>query len=564
MANKTKILFLLLAFTIIIKSCLAQISQKGTPLSFTNKHIDSYYATIDLAKPNLYKIRKQDSLNSAKDKPYRVSVLIPVNINTENSGTWTKLPEGGKIWRLKIKCNGALALGLYYNNFFMPKGSKLFLYNDAKTQVIGAFTEENNNENNLFATELIQGDALCLEYYEPENTISKPKIFISDISYAYRSVDFLFDKNKNYWGSSGPCEVNINCSEGDNWQDEKKGIVRIYIRIKNETFWCTGSLINNARHDFTPYILTADHCKESYSSGNIANANDLNQWIFYFNYESEGCEDPLTPPVPQTMVGAQKISSGGNSGYSGSDFYLLKLNNSIPASYNIFFNGWNRDGIQCNSGVCIHHPEGDIKKISTFNNTITSSQWNNNGVESHWEVYWAETENGHGVTEGGSSGAPLFDNNGRIIGTLTGGYASCDSSSLNLPDYFGKFSYSWESNDNKNSDTSRLRDWLDPDNTGILYLNGKYLGIENFYTDKINIFPNPAFNEIIIENENISFLKNSKISLYNYLGQKVLNFENSLQTQKIKINLKNQSSGFYIIYIKNDNKIFYKKICIIK
>lgn len=563
MANKIKILFLIFAF-IIVKTTYSQISEYGTPKSFAYKNIDNYYSTLNIEKPDLNKIHYQDSINSAKDKPYRISVFITVDINTEKSGTWTKLPEGGRIWRLKIKCKDALALGLYFNDFYIPKGGKLFLYNDDKSQIIGAFTEKNNSENNLFATELIQGDIINLEYYEEKNTILKPRIFISEVSYAYRSVNFLFDNNKNYWGNSGPCEVNINCSEGNNWQDEKKGVVRIYIRIKDEAFWCTGSLINNARRDFTPYILTADHCKESYSTGSIANENDLNQWIFYFNYEAEGCDDPQTSPIIKTMVGAEKISSGGNSGSSGSDFYLLKLNNSIPESYNVYYNGWNRDDQAYANGTCIHHPEGDIKKISTYQKTIKTSQWNNNGFNSHWEVKWAETENGHGVTEGGSSGAPLFDDNGRIIGTLTGGYASCDSSSLNLADFFGKFSYSWQSNDYKNSDTSRLSDWLDPDNTGILYLKGKYLGVENFNIDKINIFPNPAFNEITIEATNTSFLKNAEISLYNYLGQKVLNLKNASQTQKIKINLKNQSSGFYIIYIKNDNKIFYKKICIIK
>lgn len=562
MTKKIKISFLITIFLIVIKSCFAQISEYGTPKSFKYKNIEDF-STIEINKPNLNKIRIQDSINSDKNNPYRISVLIPVNLNTGNSGTWTNLPEGGKIWRLKIKCADALALSLYYNNFFMPKGAKLFLYNNDKSQIIGAFTEQNNNKNNLFATELIQGDAINIEYYEPENVISKPKIFISNVSYAYRSVEFLFEIKKNYCDKSGSCEVNINCSEGDNWQNKKRGVVRINIRIKNETFWCTGSLINNVKNDFTPYILTADHCQYSYSPENIADSNDLNQWVFYFNYEAEGCENPLSEPSSQSMVGAEKISCGGDAGSTGSDFYLLKLNNAIPSSYNIFYNGWNRENITSNNGTCIHHPDGDIKKISTYNSATKSSQWNNNGLQSHWEVYWAETENGHGVTEAGSSGAPLFDNNGRIIGTLTGGYATCDPSNINEPDYFGKFSYSWESNDNNNSDTLRLKDWLDPDNTGIINLDGKYVGIEKFNYKNINIYPNPVYNEIFIESENIS-LKNCKILIFNYLGQEILNLKNISQTNKIEINLKNQTPGFYIITIENNNKIFYNKICKIK
>jgi PKD repeat protein len=92
----------------------------------------------------------------------------------------------------------------------------------------------------------------------------------------------------------------------------------------------------------------------------------------------------------------------------------------------------------------------------------------NNGLQSHWEVGWNETANGHGVTEGGSSGSPLLDSYGRIVGTLTGGLSSCNSP--NEKDYFGMFPYHWASNGT--TDDQQLKPWLDPDNTGVSYLDG--------------------------------------------------------------------------------------------
>ena len=56
----------------------------------------------------------------------------------------------------------------------------------------------------------------------------------------------------------------------------------------------------------------------------------------------------------------------------------------------------------------------------------------------------------------GSSGAPLFDKNRRVIGQLNGGSAACGN---NLPDWFGRFSKSWELG---------LSTFLDPDNTGVI------------------------------------------------------------------------------------------------
>ncbi len=63
----------------------------------------------------------------------------------------------------------------------MPEGSKLFLYNEAKTQVIGAFTSQNNPESGLFATEFIQGEAVTLEYTEPAGTTEEAVISISEV-----------------------------------------------------------------------------------------------------------------------------------------------------------------------------------------------------------------------------------------------------------------------------------------------------------------------------------------------------------------------------------------------
>ena len=76
--------------------------------------------------------------------------------------------------------------------------------------------------------------------------------------------------------------------------------------------------------------------------------------------------------------------------------------------------------------------------------------------------------NGHGVTEGGSSGSPLFNYDGQIVGTLTGGSSYCNTPTS--PDVYGKMSYHWTSNGTPNDE--RLKPWLDPTNSGVTTLNG--------------------------------------------------------------------------------------------
>lgn len=77
------------------------------------------------------------------------------------------------------------------------------------------------------------------------------------------------------YGQSGPCQVNINCPEGQNWQDEKKRIAMILVSGYQI---CTGSLVNNTEMDFKPYFLTADHCIESLDA---TGDTDASYYSFY-------------------------------------------------------------------------------------------------------------------------------------------------------------------------------------------------------------------------------------------------------------------------------------------
>ncbi|MCK4677715.1 MAG: T9SS type A sorting domain-containing protein [Bacteroidales bacterium] len=472
----------ILTFTLLVmaKCVFSQLNPGGEPPSFLYPGIDDNFQIIYVGGIDYESIRNEDERNDKNGNPYRYGVVLETDIDVTEAGTITALPGSGRIWRLKLVATGALALGLCFDRFHLPEGGKLFFYSEDGSYVRGAYTSINNSSSGIFAAELIPGESVTIEYFEPDNIIGEKEILLSEMIYAYRSVGFILENNDRNFGDSDFCEVNINCSEGSSWQDQKKGVVKISAKNGGVAYWCTGVLLNNQRNDYEPYIITADHC--AYHLGHYADENDLNKWIFYFNYEAAECENPDQEPGFQTLVGATFRSQGGNTGSTGSDFYLVELNQQIPASVNPFFNGWDREDISSPSGVTIHHPMGDLKKISTYTTPLVTVQWLGNGLPSHWKVTWSETENNHGVTEGGSSGSPLYDLEGFVVGTLTGGEASCQYPTG--PDYYGKFSYHWESNGD--DPQSRLKDWLDPDNTGIPNLNGIYyenLAVANFTTD---------------------------------------------------------------------------------
>jgi type IX secretion system substrate protein/trypsin len=424
----------------------AQINSGGQPYSFKNM-IAKLVETKNMSRFDIGALIKEDE-TASKDLPYRFGYGFDVDYNLKNSGSWIDLANGGKLWRLHIKSAGAYSLNLIYNKFVLPDSAKLFIYNVDKSMVIGAFTSRNNKPHGKFATGLVKGDEIILEYYEPSNAKTKGEISISRVIHGYRNLfnfgDTRLGKTLSF-GSSGSCNNNVYCPEATSWENEVHSVGMIV--LDDGTRICTGSLINNINGNYAPYFLTANHCL----------VGDVNTWVIWFNYESTNCSNPSTAPLAQTLSGTTLKASS-----SESDFALIMLDETPPLDYNVFYNGWSNIDTAPTSSVGIHHPSTDIKKISYEYNQAISSAWSGTPSNSHWEVVWND-----GTTEGGSSGSPLINQNHKVVGQLHGGDASC--SNQNSPDYYGKFSMSW---DYGSSSSTRLKDWLDPNNTGASTLNG--------------------------------------------------------------------------------------------
>ncbi len=423
----------------------AQVEHGGTPLTISRGNSLPPIEGTALPAPNLAELSVQDAINDQdKGTPYRFGFNHAVDFDLGNSGTWGLLEDGTRVWRMEIECPGAISINFEFHEYHLPLGARVFVINGHGDH-IGAFTHE-NSVGGVLGVQPMRGDRIIVEYQVPaKGPIGRLRI--GQVTHGYRDV-FGYARAL---GESGSCNNNVVCPEGDPWDDQIRSVAMIVV---GGSGICTGTLLNNCAQNGTPYFLTARHCLPS-------PVTNVSTWVFRFNWQSSVCNQNLNGPTNQTVSGATHLVNN-----AGSDVALLQLSSAPPAGYGVYYSGWDRSGTAPTSSTCIHHPSGDIKKISFDVNAATTATY---GSATCWRIAaWED-----GTTEPGSSGSGLWNQSKRIIGQLYGGEASCSN---NVNDYFGKFSTSWTSLSTYLGSCGNTLDGWDP-NAATLALDAQVTGI---------------------------------------------------------------------------------------
>ncbi len=524
----------------------AQLSQGGVPVSFALEEKTQLTAVPFEIMPaiDVEVLKAEDVYNDQiKDQPWRFGKDLFVSLNPENSGIWENLANGSRLWRLGITSAGALTINLTFDNYKLPEGATLFIYNSDKSVVMGAFTSLNNQDDRYFAVSPIPGESIIIEYFEPAGVKFPGELNLWRVTHGYRDIA----EYEKAFGSSGACNVNAVCPEGDPIRDQIRSVAMIIMGGG----LCSGALINNTNNDGTPLFLSANHCYD-----------DPGTVVFRFNWQSATCTNPSSSPSYVSLSGATQRAR-----YTPSDFWLMELNQTPPTEYNVYYSGWNRTSDASIAGTVygIHHPSGDIKKISWATGGVTTSSYlgNTGSGTDHWRVgSWSDGT----TTEGGSSGSPLFDPQYRIIGQLHGGYAACGNTD---PDWYGKLGTSWTGD---GTDASRLSTWLDPTTTGVITLAGydpnqspytidgaldEIVAPESYYDDTLRVIPS-----VIIRNNgtddltaaDVSYMIDSELPVtFTWTGVLIQDDTDTIEFPEIKLEFGIHNFKTFIDLIGDEN-----------
>jgi hypothetical protein len=464
---------LLLVFALVASLSFAQqIPDDIKPPSWSIESL-SAITPHKLASFNLKKLTDEDIINDKdKSKPWRFGHDIYVDHNAKNVGEWTTLPNGDRMWRMTYKSEGAYTLNFMFDVFWIPEGATLYVYNNEKNDLIRPFTHHNNNPEEVLGTWLVKGDQAWIEYYQPAYVKGEPKLTVGSVIHGYRTAE-TYQKGLN---DSGACNQDVDCDIsplGANPFDldtVKENVKKANAMMVSGGGFCSGTLVNNTNNDGIPYFMTANHCRGGEAS-----------WAFRFNWRS---------PNPSCSTFTNSTNGTFNQTVSGSllrarsaesDMELVEITDTsffVENAANLVWAGWNRSKTQTpvvNFGI--HHPSGDIQKVCREDD---GAYRRNVDFEIPNTKMWYIDQWELGITEPGSSGSALYNETGHLIGMLSGGVAACSGTVDNGGyDFYGRFDVAW---DFGSSASSRLKEWLDPSDSGIEVLD-QFPALETFDVD---------------------------------------------------------------------------------
>lgn len=374
---------------------------------------------------------------------------------------WKLQADGSHVAAVSITSGGAYGLRVGVQVEQLPDNAVIRVYRaDLRDK---AYQTTGESVNALLALNRAAGDtsAAAKTWWTPDMGAGETTIEIAlpasvntaAVQIAIPTVSHVFQNlalpTETEWAeftkaTSGACNLDATCTT--NYALERNAVARMTFVSDGNGYLCTGTLLNNSKADFTPYFITANHCISTQASATSMQTN----WF----YRSASCNS--TSVQSNTAVRAR----GATLLYATAttDTTLLQLNEMPPAGTTLA--GWDarntvtaRNGATAGSAMYgLHHPKGDLLKYSegaleAYTNCTTSGQSlscsTGDAQSNYYRVLWTK-----GVTEGGSSGSGIF-NNGRLVGTLTGGSSQCGV--IGGSDSYGRFDKAFN---------SRLNEWL--------------------------------------------------------------------------------------------------------
>lgn len=427
-------------------------------------------------------------IRAGMDSPVQFAVLVPHAVSVTSSGNWSTA-NGRATWSYAVDVPTAVSLSFHAINSSLPASATL--------EVRGAKTTTSYRARDLHRGELwsrIQpGEALQFTLTVAAEDRGKIAFNIASLQAGYRSLGpgvkdhpYYLKLKARQAAASGnaACVTNYRCEITA--ANTPPGAATMALTIGN-MYQCSGSLINDVPGDNTPYVLTARHCETGHLGG--GNPGAASTVTVYWDATT-----PCGPALGSIYDPGIPIQTGAQTIVEQQDAWLIELDVN-PVVSDAQFAGFDASGGAVQGGYTIHHAEGYDKQFAEWYGQAFAAQASGVDGVTYVSNFW-ETVNQLGNVGPGASGSGLFDQNNRLVGSLTGGpattdpsgYGACPISPPTAPNGtngvadFTAFASVWNSTADSTSSTgaATLRSFLDPANSGTLVVSSRPAASINF------------------------------------------------------------------------------------
>jgi hypothetical protein len=343
------------------------------------------------------------------------AVLNGVDVNRvgpavgDGLGTLVRGADGGLIWSLRLESADAGAIRVHLQNLSLPEGAELYFFG-LHGEAYGPYTGQGPDGTGAYWTESIADSAGILQLYLPpqldDEDLASVRIDVTEI--AHISAEFVHGLLEGVAGvfcGNPVCLDDATCYNISQVDAAKNAIAMMQWVSGPFVLTCSGGLLTDNNPLESNFFLTANHCIST--SGAASNIE------FFWRFRTSTCNG--TCPNDGSW-GLKTIGSQLKVTNATGDFTLLRLNSNPPSGS--AFLGWSTTPVAFSNGAQLYrisNPNYGPQVYSQHNvDTVFGAC---GGLPRGTYIY---SRNITGAIDGGSSGSPVLNSSGLVVGQLLG------------------------------------------------------------------------------------------------------------------------------------------------
>ncbi len=397
----------------------------------------SFGIRVELTEQERYSIGEIERCAGCDDVDSRerrklVGVAKPVGLTIDGASLMAKgghglarTGDGGLSWTIPVQSSGASGLRIGFSGMNLPLGAELYVFNEAG-EAHGPYTGRGMGNSGELVSHMISGERAFVQLRllgKPSKAdLAQLRFTIAEIGHIgpqfelARRMKSALAGEKAFCDFNATCVVNGECASGWSYlSDVRNAVAHMLFQSGRYYYICSGGLMNNSRNDGTPLFLTANHC--------LSREREADTLEAFFDFRASSCGDTgwcdysysqLRASFPSTL-GAAMLASGSSGDYS-----LMQLD-QMPAGTRHFM-GWSTTAVATSNSTPLYrmsHPGGAPQAWSTH--AVNANGFQCGTLPRGTYIYSNDT---NGATEGGSSGSPVLNGSGQVVGQL---YGACGS-----------------------------------------------------------------------------------------------------------------------------------------